>query len=76
MNIVEGYEVLKYTSAHARLRPTTESRIFHTLRCFGQGRFKAIAVSSARSEKAGFISGFVSNIFYIWILTLLYLHCW
>ena len=62
-NIVQGYEMLKYTSAHTRLRPTTESRIFHT--CYGQGRFKAIAVRSARSEKAGSLSGFVSNIFYI-----------
>ena len=64
-NIVQGYEMLKYTSAHTRLRPTTESRIFHTLRCYGQGRFMAIAVRSARSEKGGSISGFVSNIFYI-----------
>jgi len=30
MNIMEGYEVLKYTSAHARLRPTTVTYLSHT----------------------------------------------
>jgi hypothetical protein len=69
-NIVQGYEMLKYTSAHTRMRPTTESRIFHTLQCYGQGWLNAIAVRSVRSEKLALFQG-LRQTYFISVL----LHC-